>query len=277
MIYTDFQVATSDYFAAMGIAMLKGRLFTEQDHGQAPAVVVINECMASKFWPQEEVIGQRIRIGGQRYEIVGVVGNVRHFGLSAAVRPETYVPHTQRAARSMMLAIRTKADPTALASDVRAQVTQLDPNLPLADVRTLEASIAGTTSEFRTITLLLGTFAIAALALAGLGLYGVISYSVAQRTREFGIRLALGAQRGDVRYMVVRQGVILTLIGLAIGLAVSFASGRVLTSLLYEVKATDPLTFGTVSVILGAVALAASLIPARRATRIHPMEALRYE
>jgi putative ABC transport system permease protein len=277
MIYTDFQVATADYFSAMGISLLKGRLFSEQDHGQARAVALINEHMASKFWPSEDAIGQRIRIGGQRYEIIGVVGNVRHFGLSAAMRAETYVPHTQRAARSMMLAIRAKTDPMTLARDVRAQVTQLDPNLPLADVRTLKASVAGTTAEFRTITMLLSSFAFAALALAGLGLYGVISYSVAQRTREFGIRLSLGAQRGDVRFLVVRQGVVLTLIGLAIGLAVSFASGRVLTSLLYEVKATDPLTFATVSVVLVAIALVASLIPARRATRIHPMEALRYE
>jgi putative ABC transport system permease protein len=277
MIYTDFQTATADYFGAMAIPLLKGRMFTDQDHDQATAVTVINQRMAAKFWPGEDPVGRTIRIGGRRYEIIGIVGDVRHFGLNAMVRPESYAPHTQQAGRSMTLAIRARTESTALARDIRALVAQLDPNVPLAEVRTLEAAVAGTTSDFRAIVVLLGAFACAALVLAALGLYGVISYSVAQRTREIGIRMALGAQPADVRRMVVRQGLVLTLTGLGIGVAASVASGRVLTSLLYEVKATDPLTFLIVSAILELVGLFASLIPSHRATRVDPMEALRHE
>jgi putative ABC transport system permease protein len=275
MIYTDVQTATVDYFSTLSIPLLKGRLFNEADQSGAVAVAVINQQMASRFWPGEDPIGRTIRIGGQRYEIVGIVGDVRHFGLNANVRPETYLPHTQQTARTMTLAVRARSDGSALARDVRSQVAQLDANVPLADVRTLKAAVAGTTSDFRVIVFLLGAFACAALVLAALGLYGVISYSVAQRTREIGIRMALGAQATDVRRMVVKQGLWLAMLGLAVGLLASLASGRVLTSLLYEVKPTDPLTLLIVSATLLAIALLACLIPARRAARVDPMEALR--
>jgi predicted permease len=273
--YTDVQTATQDYFHVMGIPLLKGRLFDGQDQERAPRVVVINQQMAVRFWPAEDPIGRSIRIGGQAYEIVGIVGNVRHYGLSATVRAETYMPDTQQVNRSMMLAVRAKVNPTALARDIRSRIAQLDPDVPLADVRPLEAAVAGTASDRRASVLLLGAFAVAAAVLSALGIYGVIAHSVAQRTRDIGIRMAIGAQAAHVRRMVLRQGLSLALVGLSIGVAASLLSSRMLTSLLYEVKPTDLATLATVTCVLVLVALLACWLPARRAARVEPMAALR--
>jgi putative ABC transport system permease protein len=277
--YTDVQTATSDYFHVMGIPLLKGRVFGRQDDEHTPGVVLINQQMAVKFWPGEDPIGRWIRFsdGKTNYEIVGIVGDVRHFGLSAGVRPETYMPQSQQFGRSMMLAVRAKANPTALVREIRAQITQLDPNVPLADVGTLEATVAATTSDQRATVFLLAAFAVAALVLSAVGIYGVISNSVVQRTRDVGIRMALGAQAGDVRRMVMRQGLMLALFGLAIGVIASFVSSRLLTSALFEVTAGDPVTLAAVSFLLILVALLACWLPARRATKVDPMVALRHE
>ncbi|HUG13081.1 MAG TPA: ABC transporter permease [Opitutaceae bacterium] len=277
MNYTDVQSATIDYFATLGIPLFRGRLFEEADHAGTSMVALINRQMVAKFWPGEDPVGRTIGLAGQTHTIVGVVGDVRHFGLSANVRPETYVPHTQRAERSMMLAVRAKSDSEALAGAIRAQIAQLDPTVPLADVRTLEAAVASTTSDSRALVLLLGVFAGAALVLAALGLYGVISFSVGNRTREIGIRVALGARNGDVRSMVVRQGLLLVFCGLVLGLMASAASSRLLADLLYEVKPMDPLTYLLVSIALAAVALLALALPAWRATKVDPVIALRAE
>jgi putative ABC transport system permease protein len=275
----EYRAISPDYFGTLGIPLLKGRTFTERDRKDSPPVAVINESLARRYFADEEPLGKRLLIGHGRSQpqIVGVVGDVRHLGLDAEIQPEVYEPYLQVPWPSMTLAIRTSADPTSLAAAVRSEVLAIDTEQPLANVRTMDQILADSVAQPRFRTLLLGLFGAVALALAAVGIYGAISYSAAQRTHEIGIRMALGAQKRDVLKLVVRQGMLLTLTGVVIGLAGSFGLSRVLSSLLFGVTATDPATFVGVSSLLVGVALLASYLPARRATQVDPMVALRYE
>jgi predicted permease len=277
MNYTDFQIATPEYFSAMRIPLVSGRLFGAGDGERQPAVVVINQTMARRFWPGGDAIGKRIRLGSDWHEIVGIVGDVHHMGLNASVLCETYLPHLQQQWSQMMIAIRTRTAPSDSIAEVRSEIASLDPNLPVADVRPLESLVSQTMSDYRTILCLLGAFAVAALALAALGLYGTLSYAVARRTREIGIRVALGEPLRRVRRLIVGQGLLLSTIGIAVGCPISLALGRLLETQLYEVKATDPWVLASVSLLLFAVAILSCWIPANRASRIEPITALRAE
>ncbi len=278
----ESRTATPDYFRAMGARIVKGRSFTDADNAEGPPVVIINETMARQFWPGEDPLGKQFKWGDADEEpwraVVGVIGDIRHFGLDEEILPEVYMPHQQYPfSREMFLALRTTADPSTLVAAVRTQVQAMDKNLPMEDVRPLEFYISDSVAQPRFRTILLGLFAALAALLAAVGLYGVISYSVSRRTHEIGIRQALGAGRRDIFKLIVGNGLALTLAGIGIGLIASFALTRFLSNLLFGVSATDPLTFAAVSIMLAAVAFAACYLPARRAMKVDPMEALRYE
>jgi putative ABC transport system permease protein len=264
----------------MGISLLRGRLFTEQDKKDAPRVAVINETMAKKFFPGEDPIGKGINVtnGPERFrEIVGIVSDVKQYGLDKATPTQTYEPFLQEPFSGMTLIVRTEGDPTAMNASIRSQVLSIDKDQPVSRIRTLEQIVYESVAKQRFSMLLLGVFGVVALILAAVGLYGVMSYAVTQRTHEIGIRMALGAQQKDVIRLVVGQGMVLALIGVVIGLVAAFALTRVMATLLFNVSATDPLTFLAIPALLTMVALAASLVPARRAMRVDPMIALRYE
>jgi len=289
----EFRVVSPGYFRTMGIRLLRGRFLEDSDREQARPVAVINETLARAYWPDEDPIGRRFRLLDAPPKnaktvfltVVGVVADAKNNSLTEAAAKEAYVPMRQRPvaiagmgfARRMSLAVRTSVEPMNLTNAIRQEVWAIDRGVPITDARTMEQILATVTSQPRFNTILLGIFAAVALALAGVGIYGVLSYSVTQRTREIGIRIALGARRGDVLRLVVRQGMLLALLGVAIGLAASFALTRLMTGLLYEVSATDPATFALIAVILTLVALAACYLPARRATKVDPMVALRCE
>jgi putative ABC transport system permease protein len=269
---------SSGYFRTMGIRLLKGRDFSEQDAEGRPSVVIINESFARLAFPNEEPVGKRI--GGSvppQLTIVGVVSDVKNLDLDREIWPEMYWPYLQRPSPFMTLVIHSDSDPSNLAAAVRAQVLAVDKNQPVFDIQTMEQLLSASVAPRRFRMLLLGVFAGVALVLAAVGIYGVMAYSVGQRTHEIGVRMALGAMREDVLSLVLGQGLKLTAIGVAIGVVVAPALTRLLSSLLYDVKPTDPLTFIAVSLLLTAVALLASYIPARRATKVDPMVALRYE
>jgi putative ABC transport system permease protein len=277
---TNYFAVTSDYFKTMGIPLLRGRAFDERDNAGAPRVVIINQTMAARLFPGEDPIGKRIHITMNKEiyrEIVGIAGDVKQHGLNKETLSQTYEPFLQAPSSFMNLIVRSDHDPANLTAAIRGEVLALDREQPIARVQTLEKIVAGSVAQQRFAMILMGSFALVAFVLAAVGLYGVMSYSVAQRTHEIGIRMALGAKQSDVLKMVVGQGATLTLAGVAIGLGAAFAVTRLMTSLLFEVTATDPLTFSVIAVLLAAVALAASLIPARRATKVDPMIALRYE
>jgi putative ABC transport system permease protein len=277
---TNYYAVSPGYFKAMGISLLRGRLFTEQDKKDAPRVAVINETMAKKFFPGEDPIGKGINVtnGPERFrEIVGIVSDVKQYGLDQPTTAQTYEPFLQEPFSGMTLIVRTEGDPTALNSTIRSQVLSIDKDQPISRIRPLEQIVYESVAKQRFSMLLLGVFAVVALILAAVGLYGVMSYAVTQRTHEIGIRMALGAQQKDVIRLVVGQGMVLALIGVVIGLVASFALTRVMATLLFNVSATDPLTFLAIPALLTVVALAASFVPARRAMRVDPMIALRYE
>ncbi|HXG65436.1 MAG TPA: ABC transporter permease [Blastocatellia bacterium] len=274
-------VIGGDYFRTMGIPLMKGRLFTRQDNLDAPGAVIISETMARRFWPDEDPMGKRITTGnpqtGPWFTVVGIVGDVRHQELSAEPYPQMYFPYTQRPRNSFTLVARTSSDPLAMVAAIRSQVQEMDPNQPLYNVRTMEQVLADSIGRPRFNTLLIAIFAVVALILATVGIYGVISYSVTQRTHEIGIRMALGARATDILAMVFKQGLKLALAGVAVGLAGAFALTQLMSSLLFGVTAADPITYVAISLLLTGVALAASYLPARRATKVDPMVALRYE
>jgi predicted permease len=287
-----WRTATPHLFKAMGVPLLRGRVFAETDTAQAPAVVIINEAFARKLWPREDPLGQRITIGkgmGPGFEdptreIVGVVGNIRERGPSNDPPPIMYIPQAQvndafTALGNRILpsawTVRTNGDPLRMAAAVRREVTATDPGQAVFDFRSMAQVFEKSMATHSFILLLLTVFAAIALLLAAIGIYGVMSYDVEQRAHEIGIRMALGAAQGDVVRLVVRHGMVLTAIGVAIGLAVAFGVTRLLAAMLYGVKASDPLTFAGVAVTLAAVALAATYIPARRAARVDPMTTLR--
>jgi predicted permease len=281
---SEYRAVGVDYFRTMGIPVLKGRDFTAQDDNGSVPVIVVNELFAQRFFAGEDPIGKHIKPGisvddskPAMREIVGVVGNIKWKSLSADVTPEYYVPESQVPLDTMAIVVRTENDPRSIAGAIRGEVSSLDKDVPAYDVRTLQEYVEKSVAQPRLNTLLLVIFAGIAMVLTAIGLNGVISYSVTQRTHEIGVRVALGARRGDVLSMVVRQGMTLTAIGIGLGLAGAFALTRLMTSLLYGVSATDPVTFLLISILLSAVALLACIVPARRATRVDPIVALRYE
>jgi putative ABC transport system permease protein len=278
----DYTVAGNDYFRTMNIAVRRGRVFTNQDTANSPQTLVVSDAFVKRYFPNEDPIGRRIVFDGEdeqiSREIVGVVADVRRNGLDREAEPEMYVSHVQSPERRLNLMIRSDThDASQLVQAARAQVKAFDPNQIIWRTQTLEDLLSTSVAPRRFNMLLLGVFACVALVLAAVGLYGVMSYSVSWRTHEIGIRMALGAERGHVLRLVVRQGMTMTLIGLVLGLLGAFLLSRVIAGLLYGVSATDPLTFAGVSVVLLAVALLACLVPARRATRVNPLVALRTE
>jgi len=276
----EARAITPDYFKVLQIPLLRGRIFTEADNADAPGVVIINQAMAKKYWAGEDAIGKRINFGDadpkniKWFTIVGIVSDLHHQGLDVDPKPEFYLPHSQRPYRGMVLAVRSAQDPRGLISALRSEIQSIDPDQPLANVRTLETVAAESIAPRRMSMVLLGAFAGIALLLASVGIYGVISYLVVQRTHEIGVRMALGAQRRDVLQMVVGHALKLVGIGATIGLVLAFFSTRALAALLYGVSTFDLLTFVFVTVTLATVALLASYIPALRATRADPMIAL---
>jgi putative ABC transport system permease protein len=241
-------------------------------------VVIINQAMARQFWPDEDPIGKRMGVGSEPLRtVVGIVGDVRQAGLETEPRAEFFYPFFQIDIGSGTFVVRTGGDPKSTIASVRSELQAVDKDQPLFRISTMDEVLARSVAPRRLNMLLLGIFAGVALVLAAVGLYGVMSYSVTQRTREIGIRMALGAARGDVMKLVVGQGMILAVVGVAVGLVASFFLTRLMSSLLYGVSATDPLTFTMISLVLIVVALGASFVPARRATKVDPMVALRYE
>jgi predicted permease len=276
-ISTDYDFVSGSFYRAMGMSLLRGRLFTVRDDStQAPRVAIMNEALAGRVFAQADPLGQKIQFHGQSWEIVGVVGNVRHRGLDRDAREHIYLPQAF-SGLPCSLVVRTKVPPLALAESLRNEILKLDPDQPVSNVRTLEQIVSNAAGQRRLMLVLLGLFAAIAVVLAALGLYGIMAFSVSQRTREIGIRMALGAQRRDVLLQVMRQGLKLTILGLTVGLVGAFAFTRVLAHLLFEVTPGDPLTFAGVAVLLLAVALIACWLPARRATKVDAMTALRYE
>lgn len=282
---SNYRQVSEDYFKAMGVALREGRYFSETDAGQAMPVAIINETMARQFWPNETALGKRFKHGGpdSRWPlmtIVGVVADVRQMGADAPVKAEMYMPYKQAATQFFAprdLVIRASVNPISLSSAVIAKVHEVDPDQPVSNIRTMEQVLGEEIQLRKTGTTLLAVFAALAMLLAALGIYGVLSYFVTQRTPEFGVRMALGAQTGDILRLVLKRGMGLALAGVAIGLAASFALTRLMASLLFEVSASDPATFGEIAVVLAAVAFLSCYIPARRATKVDPMVALRYE
>jgi putative ABC transport system permease protein len=274
--------ATSDYFMTMSIPLIKGRYFTERDSADGPGVAIIDETMARKYWPDEDPVGRRISFEGtpenRRWrEIVGVVGHVKHKSLEGESRVQYYIPHPQRPAPNMFLVVQAATEPASLTASVRAAVKTMDKDLPVYKVTTMERLVTDSMAQRRFAMVLFGIFAALALVLAAVGLFGVIAYTVTQRTHEIGLRVALGAQPSDVLRLVLGQGMLLALIGVGVGLVAAFALTRLMTSLLYGISATDPVTFIGIALLLVAVAMLACYVPARKAMRTDPMVALRYE
>jgi putative ABC transport system permease protein len=277
----DVRVVHPNYFDTMGIRLLDGRSFTQAEANEARRVVIINETMARSYWPDENPLGKQVVINMKDEnlpnEIIGIVSDSRHAGLDIPIRAMTYWPHSELTYSAMTVVVRAESNPQALAGAIRQEVLNLDPDQPIADVRTMESILGESVARSRFSAVLLTTFAVLALALAALGVYGVLSYTVAQRTHEIGIRMALGAGQQDVLKLVVAHGMKLVLAGVAIGTLASIGLTRLIAGLLFEVSATDPATFVVIALVLTAVALLACFIPARRATKVDPMVALRYE
>jgi putative ABC transport system permease protein len=269
----------------MKIPIVQGREFTARDSRSRPRVAIVNEALARKHWANDSPIGKRVSFSKddpQWYEIVGVAGNIKHRGLDAADRPELYVPYRQPlfadwTVRPLYLIVRTSADPSAAAAIVRHEVARLDREQPISDVRTMDERIGRSLSSRRFNTVLLAVFASLALTLAAVGIYGIVAYSVTERTHEIGIRLALGAQRRDVIAMVIGQGMAMTVTGTFVGVAAALMLTRLMSSLLFGVSVVDPTTFFAIPCLLTLVAFAACYVPARRATRVDPLQTLRSE
>ena len=275
-----FRVATPGYFGTLRIPMLAGRGIESRDHDKAAPVVVINETMARQFWPGEDPIGERIVLAqgdDTVREIVGIVGDVKHYALDGETRPEMYFPYAQQPQMNMTVVLRTTGSPGTLTGAARAKVHSIDATQPAAKIRPLEEVLASSLAQPRLYSALLTTFSAVALLLAAVGIYGVMSFTIAQRTHEMGIRMALGARSGDVRNLILREGLRLAMLGIVLGTAGALALGRLLKTLLYDVEPTDPATFTVAVVLLLAVAAIACYVPARRATRVDPLVALQSE
>lgn len=274
--------ATPDYFKTMGIPLIRGRYFEERDTAESLPVAVIDQSLAQKYWPNEDPVGKRISFEGTPdkriwREIVGIVGHVKHTDLEGESRAQYYMPHQQRPQAGMALVIRTPNDPNALSGSVRGVIKTADGDLPVFRVRTMDQFVADSMTQRKFALLLICVFACLALLLSAIGLYGVMAYSVTQRTHELGLRMALGAQASDVLKLVVKQGMLLAVVGLGLGVVGAIFLSRLMKTMLFNVSATDPLVFVGIALTLAAVALLACFVPARRATKVDPMVALRYE
>ncbi len=283
----DYRTVVPGYFQAMQIPLVRGRLLTDADTSDALRIAVVDRDFANRFWPNEDPIGKRIAVQAvpksnplipQWCTVVGVVGHVKHYGPDVEGREQAYFPLAQLSfARTMYLAVRTKLEPAGVTNAIRQQVSAVDKDMPIYEVSTMDQLLSNSVVQPRINLTLFVAFASIALVLAAVGIYGVMAYTVSQRTHEIGIRMALGAQREDVLKQVLREGAQLAALGLALGLVGSLAAARLIATLLFGIKPTDPLTFAAVAVVLASVALAACYIPAVRATRVDPLSALRYE
>jgi putative ABC transport system permease protein len=272
-----YSVACPNYFKALGVPLLAGREFTHQDTVAAPAVAIVNQTMALRFWPKENPVGKRILQGDSWLTIVGVVGDVRHWGLDNETQSQFFRPYTQAAWPVMTVVVRTISAPMSFAPAIKTTMREVEPDRPVSGIETMENIVQDSLGSRRFPTLLLSSFALLALVLATVGILGVVSYSVAQRTHEIGIRMALGARAVDVLKLMVSGSMTWVVVGVAVGVAGSLGLTRLLGTLLYNVKPSNPVVLGTVSLLLTAIGLLASYIPARRAARVDPMVALRYE
>jgi predicted permease len=275
--FFNIQTLSPGYVAAMRVPLLAGREFNEHDE-QPPRVLLVNQTLARRYWPNQNPIGKRIVVGraNEGSEVVGVLGDVHNNGLASDTRPEIYIPFAQLPWASMNLLVRTAADPRGFAAAVRRCVLAVDKDQPVTKVRSMEEVLSEGAQQQRFVTTLLGGLAAIALVLAIVGIYGAVAYSVSQRTQEMGIRMALGADRRDILRLVLRQGLGPASMGIAIGLAASFALTRLMAKMLYRLSATDPATFAAGALLFAAVAMLASYLPARRATRVDPVVALRW-
>jgi putative ABC transport system permease protein len=274
-----FNTAMPNYFETIGIPLLRGRVFGSEDQAKTPAVVVINQMMAQRFWPNQDPLGKQVKFAqdGSTATIVGVVGDAKHYYLEEEQRPQMYDTYSQDSGLFATVLIRTTGEPLSLAEAVRQAIWKVDPDQPMWKIRTVEFLMSRSTADRRFLMVLMGIFASLALVLTIVGLYGVISYLVNQRTQEIGIRMALGAQVSDILRMVLKQAMVLVLTGVALGLAAAWLLTRLMSRLLYQVSATDPMTFAGIALLLIIVALLACYVPARRATKVDPLVALRYE
>ena len=270
---------TPDYLQTMRIPLLRGRVFNEQDIAGVKPVVIINQTVAQKYFPAQDPIGKHLANSRDKIEmeIVGIVGDVKFTGLNTPYIPEMYMPQAQNSAATMTLVVRSTSNPQPLIAAVRQKTAEIDPDLPLSNIASMSEVVSASVAQPRLTAQFTGFFAGLALLLTAVGIYGVLAYSVTQRTHEMGIRMALGASRGEILKMVVGQGMKLVLSGLVLGLVVSLALTRLLTTLLFGTSARDPLTFAAVTLLLIVVALLAAYIPARRAAQVDPIVALRYE
>jgi putative ABC transport system permease protein len=273
---------TPQFFAALGISLRRGRDFTADDHAQAPNVAIISEALARRYWPNEDPLGKRLREEGADnpwFSVVGVVADVKYRALpnNPTADPDVYFPLLQRPTNTLSLAVRAANEPNSLAAAIRGELQKLDPNLPLYNVSTMAQQVANQTTQSRFSAWLLGIFGALALALSAVGIYSVMAYAVEQHTREIGVRMALGAQASDVLKLVIGQGMALALVGVALGVVASLALTHTMRTLLFGISATDPLTYAGIAFLLTVVALLACFVPARRATKVDPMIALRSE
>jgi putative ABC transport system permease protein len=275
----DYTTVTPDYFVTMQIPLLKGRQFSSQDTKDTPGVIIVNEAFAQSLWPNENPLGKRFTVGFEKEqrEIIGVVGNIKQTTLDAQTRSAMYMPHLQSPSAVMTMLVRTTGEPLRIAGSVREQVRAIDKDVPVTHIQTMEQIFSASVAQQRFSMLIVGLFAGLALILATVGIYGVMAYSVTQRSHEIGVRMALGAGTSQVLKLILKDGMVLALLGVAIGLAGAFALTRLMTTLLFEVTPTDAMTLIVVPLILLGVALFACYIPARRATKVDPLVALRYE
>jgi putative ABC transport system permease protein len=274
----DWRTISPGYFRTMGIPLLRGRDFTEQDTPDRLLVTVISQTTAQKFWGTDDPLGRNIRLGGNRqFTVIGVVGDVRNAALSQAPAPAMYFAATVRQWPLMDVVVRTEGDPAKALPAIRQRLSELDREMPMSNVRTMDDWVSNNAAQPRLNTVLLEVFAGVALLIAAIGIYGVLSYAVNQRTQEIGVRMALGAQRRDVLALVIREGMTMAMAGIGAGLIGAVGVSRALASLLFGMQARDPATFAVVAAILTVVAVAACCVPAWRATRVDPVVALRNE
>jgi putative ABC transport system permease protein len=275
----DYTIVTPDYFKTMQIPLLQGREFTAQDRKDKPGVIIVNEAMVQRLWPNQNPLGKRFRVGFEHEprEIVGVVGNIKQTTLDAGFRPAMYLPHLQSPNPGLTVLVRTTGDPLAIAGAVREQLRAIDKDVPVTHIQSMDHVFAASVAQQRFSMLVVGLFAGLALILATVGIYGVMAYSVAQRSHEIGVRMALGARTSQVLKLILKDGMSLALLGVGAGLLGAFALTRLLATLLFEVTPNDARTLIGVSLLLLGVAFVACYIPARRATKVDPLVALRYE
>jgi putative ABC transport system permease protein len=276
----NFYAVTPEYFQALGVPLRQGRLFTERDSEAGPAAAIVNERLARRYWPGENPIGKFITVdltGAAPREVVGVVGDIKHYGLHEESTMEIYEPFRRHSFRFMTLVLKTDGNPEGIVGTARRIVRAVDPDIPLYNIRTMERQVSDSVAQRRLAMALLGGFAVLALILASAGVYAVMAFAVAQRTREIGVRMALGAVPSDILRLVLRRGMMLAAAGIASGVSVAFVLSRLMASQLYRVSTRDPSVYAAVVCALLLVALSACIVPARRAANVDPLVSLRYE